>query len=437
MKKYALFAAAALVALAACSKNEVKPQTPETPVDDDSPVAVQFGVASASASIDTRSVGPVDDNWNGKQTLYVYSFARAATPLDYMTAKPFINNIGATSPSTGTSGVINVLNPNPKGDGSADQTPEPFYYNNDLIYDFYGYHMDDAWATGDTPDDYTIANPLQPQAPEPETDRIYVRFLINGSQDLMIAKADPSVDFGKATDDEFKGDPNNVQYVYSAYAARRGVQPTLKFEHLLARFNFSVVSGGADADNVMVESVAIESRYKGNLVVVANTTGTDPDIVDPRGLADLSENTTDLFLQQYNQESGDLEAFKAFQVPPYVSEGANTAQAIGNGASILAVPGVASYWLTVKLKYNDAASATNTTPIDDIRMELKAGDLKKGGASANATEFEAGKEYNVTIKVIGPKEVEITADLKAWEDGGNVEIDPDDKPELPSAGQGA
>ena len=51
MKKYALFAAAALVALAACSKNEVKPQTPETPVDDDSPVAVQFGVASPVSSV--------------------------------------------------------------------------------------------------------------------------------------------------------------------------------------------------------------------------------------------------------------------------------------------------------------------------------------------------------------------------------------------------
>lgn len=435
MKKYALFAAAALVALAACSKNEVKPQTPETPVDDDSPVAVQFGVASASASIDTRSVGPVDDKWNGKQKLYVYSFAKAAAPLDYTAAEAFIDNIAADSPASGTSGKIEVLNPYPKGDTSEGQTPEPFYYNNDLIYDFYGYHMDDAWATGDTPDDYTIANPLQPQAPEPETDRIYVRFLINGSQDLMIAKADPSVDFPNATDNEFKGDPNNVQYVYSAYAARRGVQPTLKFEHLLARFNFSVVSGGADADDVMVESVAIESRYKGNLVVVANTTGTDPDIVDPRGLADLSENTTKLFLQQY-KDNGELEAFKAFQVPTYVSDGANTAQPIGNGASILAVPGVASYWLTVQLKYNEAASATNTTPIDAIHMELKAEELKNGEDSANATEFEAGKEYNVTIRVIGPKKVEITADLKPWEDGGSVTIDPDDKPELPSAGQG-
>ena len=436
MKKYALFAAAALVALAACSKNEVKPQTPETPVDDDSPVAVQFGVASASASIDTRSVGPVDDNWNGKQTLYVYSFARADTPLDYTAAEAFIDNIAADSPASGTSGKIEVLNPDPKDDGSEGQTPEPFYYNNELIYDFYGYHMDDAWATGDTPDNYTSANPLVAQDPVPEKDRIYVRFLINGSQDLMIAKADPSVDFLKATDDKFKGDPNNVQYVYSAYAARRGVQPTLTFEHLLARFNFSVVSGGADADNVMVESVAIESRYKGNLVVVANTTGTDPDIVDPRGLADLSENTTDLFLQQYNEESGDLEAFEAFQVPTYVSDGANTAQAIGNGASILAVPGVASYWLTVQLKYNEAASATNTTPIEAIHMELKAEELKNGVDSANATEFEAGKEYNVTIKVIGPKEVEITADLKPWEDGGSVTIDPDTPPTLPSAGQG-
>ena len=435
MKKIAMITAAVIGMLAACTKTEVKTQVPEPPVNDDSPVAVQFGVGYSDATISTRSVGPVDDTWNAKQTLYVYSFAKEASALDYSTAEPFIDNIGATSPATGASGTIEVLNPDPLGDSTPGQTPEPFYYNNDLIYDFYGYHMDDAWADGASVDEYATVT-IDADNPVPvkkETDRIYIPFLINGSQDLMIAKADPSVDFPKATDPTFASEPTNVQYVYSAYAARRGVQPTLTFEHQLARFNFSVISGGSEADDLMVESVAIESRYKGNLVVVANTTGTAPDIVDPRGIADVSDDVTDLYLQEYD-ESGNLRAFQPYQIETYDSEtpGNNTAKPIGNGSSILAIPDVASYQLTVKLKYNDTASESNTTPLESIVMPLNAKDLKNGEDSAGATQFEAGKEYNVTVRVIGPKEVEITASLRPWENGGNVTIDPDDPPTIPS-----
>ena len=436
MKKYALFAAAALVALAACSKTEVKPQTPEPPVDENSPVAVQFGVSSADATISTKAVGPVDDSWNGKQTLYVYSFAKAAEALDYTTAVPFIDNISASSPASGASGKIDVLNPNPDGKGTPGQTPEPFYYNNDLIYDFYGYHMDDAWADGTAVDDYMsfTVDADNPVPVKKEAGRIYIPFLINGSQDLMVAKADAQTDFAKATDDTFKGEATNVQYVYSAYAARRGVQPTLTFQHVLARFNFRVLTGGSDADELMVESVAIESRYKGNLVVVANMTGTEPDLTDSRGLGELSEDVTDLFLQEYSA-SGDLQAFTPYQIPEYDAETTtnNVAQPIGNGSSILAVPDVESYTLTVNLKYNDTASETHTTPVEPIVMSLNAKALMNGSDPANATEFEAGKEYNVTIKVIGPKEVQITADLNPWTPGGEVVIDPDQPPTVPGA----
>lgn len=437
MKQYALFAASAIVALAACSKTEVKPQTPEPPVDENSPVAVQFGVSSADATISTKAVGPVDDSWNGKQTLYVYSFAKAAEALDYTTAVPFIDNISASSPASGTSGKIDVLNPNPDGEGTPGQTPEPFYYNNDLIYDFYGYHMDDAWADGAAIDDYAAVT-VDADNPVPvkkEAGRIYIPFLINGSQDLMVAKADAQADFEKATNETFKGEATNVKYVYSAYAARRGVQPTLTFQHVLARFNFSVLTGGSDADELMVESVAIKSRYKGNLVVVANMTGVEPDLTDPRGLGELSEGVTDLFLQEYSTTSGDLQAFTPYQIPEYDAETAtnNVAQPIGNGSSILAVPGVESYTLTVKLKYNETAAETHTTPVEPIVMSLDATALKNGSDPANATEFEAGKEYNVTIKVIGPKEVQITADLKPWTPGGEVVIDPDQPPTVPGA----
>lgn len=40
--------------------------------------------------------------------------------------------------------------------------------------------------------------------------------------------------------------------------------------------------------------------------------------------------------------------------------------------------------------------------------------------------FEAGKNYNVNITVYGLEEIEIKASLTAWEDGGDITIDPDE-----------
>ena len=40
--------------------------------------------------------------------------------------------------------------------------------------------------------------------------------------------------------------------------------------------------------------------------------------------------------------------------------------------------------------------------------------------------FVAGKNYNVNITVYGLEEIEIKASLTAWEDGGDITIDPDE-----------
>lgn len=441
MKQYALFAASAIVALAACSKTEVKPQTPEPPVDENSPVAVQFGVNAPVASVSTKATGSVGDVagennvWNG-QPLYILGFDRnitdftnAASTNPEQAGRAFIWNVKATAPAPDpsseppvaatASGIIDVWNPDPDGDpdtpAPAEGSEEPFYYQGNTVYDFYGYHVDDAWATV-TSGTYTPSD--EPVTPTVEANRIYVPFVIDGGQDLMIAKADPAYDIEGT-------EVQNPANAYSAYAARRDVQPTLTFKHQLARFTFEVVAGSESANTIQVDSIKLRSRTTGNLVVV----GTEDVIL---GIADTTatDPTAWMELRQRNA-TGSLEALQPVKLTDY-SEDSATPQTIGE--SILAMPGVAEYDLRVVF---DDTRPEVTTPVEPQVYKLTAATLT--GAGADATKFEAGKSYKVTIKVYGLEKVEITAALQAWEDGGSTVIDPDDPPfpdEDPDQGQG-
>lgn len=42
--------------------------------------------------------------------------------------------------------------------------------------------------------------------------------------------------------------------------------------------------------------------------------------------------------------------------------------------------------------------------------------------------FEPGKSYKVTITVYGLQEIEVTATLVPWADGGSIDIDDDRNP---------
>ena len=91
MKKYFIFAAAAIVA-ASCAKTPAPVQTPDGPEAPavEGKVAVQFGT-NVVANATTKASGPIS-GWN-KQSLYILGFARTETGKNWGT--PFINNVKA------------------------------------------------------------------------------------------------------------------------------------------------------------------------------------------------------------------------------------------------------------------------------------------------------------------------------------------------------
>ena len=369
MKKFFFFAAAVIGMAASCQK-----QSNPAPVEDNSPVAVTFGVNAPSIEVTkTKSNGSLDE-W-GAQDLYIYSFARSTSDF---TTEPFIDNVKVSAPAAGLKEDIT-----PKH--MVGGVEESFYYKVDnTTFDFYGYYVDDA-ATAE---------------PVVAADVISVPVTINGAQDIMLAKASQINDV--------KGTAVDPSRAYSAYSARKGIKPVLKFEHQLARFNFFVVAGSASTtesgNEVSVTSISInETNVEGTLNIVGAKRGLVP--AEPAVADDL-----------YLRDEG-VETLAPVIPNAYVPERNNPKKV---GESIMVIPNETSYSLMYELKQEGV-----TDPVSPAKpITLNIADFGEQAIADGA--FLAGKQYNVTLTVYGLEKVVITAELAEWVDGGDYGYDPDE-----------
>lgn len=396
MKKILFMAIAAICVVAGCKKNPVP--VPE----DESPVAVQFSTRTIDASV-TRTKAAVDA-WTGNEKLYIFGFAAKRSGGNYVDGSqvtlgsgrydltaPFIdgnpaNGVKANSPSTGTNSIISVYNPH------ADTQTEPFYYdvNTNVVYDFYGYYFDNA----------TVIN--ENVAGAAAKDVITYPVTIDGTQDLLYATTD------KATDVNDADEHVTTSQAYGAWAARRGVQPTLNFKHALSQFKFEVKRGrGSFNKKLTIQSIQILGSNKGNFTVVGSNLGyvqtTDDDMNDSFILQGKSSGTDISFIE----ESDDYTSVDGL---------------------LMIAPNQEK--ITVKVTMH----AENYSPNDGIiesTFELPATKVVSG--SANVTKFDEGKSYTVKMIVYGPEQVEFEVSLAEWTDGGTIEYDPDDDNPAPAA----
>lgn len=420
MKKMFFFALAAAGMLTACSSEDTLGGN-----DDQNVSEQQIRLGVASSKVQTRGTGTVggmteDENkWAG-QTLWVYMLQKGSMELGYYktpadaagaaVGTAVFDNKEFKAPNTAESTVSGLAT-------TADGTIA--YYPVSGNYDFWGYRVDDA-VTG-TPDVKLVDDTDTEAAADQATKRV-VDITIDGSQDIMAGKATPSAD-------EVTKLGNYGQNFYSAYAARKGVQPNITFNHLLTRFTFEVRAGskataGAGASGnteaVRVQGVYVESLTDGKLTVAYK--GETKEAAD---LLTFTGDASPLTLKQRaagadnNAPLVDLEEV-ALTWP------ADAAATVGDvlpvGEALLVAPGKTEYPLTIalaqKVKKN-TADADKT----DMNLEQKA-TIKMDGVKA----FEPGKSYKVTITVYGLEEIEVTATLVAWQDGGSIDIDDDRNP---------
>lgn len=375
MKKCFFYAAVASVALASCTKgNDVV-----APEEQAEKQAIQF-VMNNAVEITTRGTGAVGDieggsnEWAGEE-LRVFMFEKGTMNL-------------ATDPNSNYAYFFNneaVYAPNGGNEGAASYVTETKYYPGHGNYDFFAYHADDAIAEGI----------------KQNTDAFTVKIKIDGTQDIMTAKAglsesDKANYLANADDDDFSR-------VYSAYSARRNVHPRFQFSHELSRLVFNVVGeedGVATYKNgkytgIQIDSVKlINTKTTGTMTVAATDT-------KALGIA-WNDVTGSLKLEGRNTAGQETTVMAPFQF----IEGYELHTPVRIGESMLIAPGqgVADslvFYYTQRPNGDDSKIIKN-----EYKYELE-------------NNFEKGKQYNVQFKVYNNQEIKLSIGLTAWEEDNN------------------
>ncbi|MBC5603710.1 fimbrillin family protein [Bacteroides difficilis] len=404
MKRFFLYAMMTAGVLASCSQNENDGLPNNEPADlTPSADAILLSAAAPSVTVNasTRSAGTIGgdganitNSWSG-QKLYIYACQKDSKTGITMSDKISDPNTYALYNEEGMVGTGDKIS------GVTWTDNESRYFPRSGAFDFFGYYGDDA-VTG------------EPQSEAMNgTNVLYKSFIINGSQDLMIAKAELS-EGDKTTLGEA-----DINKAYSSYTARRGVQPSMKFEHLLTRLVFNIKGlGESQPENVYVQSIKVMSKTTGKLVFVyADDTnkGIQWDVNDKGSLLSLQERNANVM-----QELTDKKYYAS-------ATGAPAPTPVGE--ALLVESGVGSYYIEVAVK-QERDKDGNTIPVEQqtetYKLTLQASDVTKGEASAGITTFAPSTSYNVTIAVYSVEKIELKAELGEWIEGGDIVINPDD-----------
>lgn len=482
MKKYfLLIAAAATVFAVSCRKarevEQVTTETPQEEIDDTTPQPVRFG-SSLNVTVDTKAAVT---NFATSDDLYVLGFEKGDNGFKFTEDEPFIPNVKAnlataTDAYHPTTYNIDVFNPH----GVAG---EYFYYAGENVYDFFGYYLGGAYrataqeaqeaqeavlyadyeeyneAKGTSlteeqfailSDEEKIKTPAVPAVPAlPATVPVYnngeavgangtvtkvaVPVVIDGTNDIMMAKTDHEFDVQNRPDDS-KYVPENR--MYSAYSARRTVKPNLKFEHQLSRFIFRTKkAGNVPTNHITIKQIALQSKTAGDLVLYeAGSTATlnflptgEASYIPLKAAVDADAvNYTDV--NEYNQLNGtnlsasdysgldDAEKIKTpAQVAGYPATGhPGHGDYEQLGESIMVFPDAVKYYFKLSLEQKGISVG-----IPDMDLTIDLSSLADGKAIP-------GHQYTVDLLVYGAERVDVTVSLTPWVDAGHVEIDWDE-----------
>lgn len=383
MKKIFAFAIAAVTMTVGCQKIQELIRPGNGPVDDDSPVEIQFttNVATVetkgSGSIDNQTGGAGDLNTLANKKVYIYGFNNS---------KPGEQELDNVEATVGT-----------ETDGKYPLDLGSHFYNGVTdTYDFYGYYVDDAVTGTPAPDE-----------------NYQLDVTIDGTQDILLAEADMNITVPD-------GATWTAEDLFSAKTARAGVVPNLVFEHALARYYFDIQNKGSYTMNL--ESLSISSLTKGKLTVVSKAASAEGETGIVQGLKATTGDNANLFLEL--PEGGvKLWGTNDSEEADYSSDAVSLAGEVmtfakydAAGTQDAAV--TTANQVTVVLTQGGMTGKKRviTMPLN-VETELGTDNIKNGTV--------AGYQYKVSIIVYSLEEVHITATVAPWKDGANLELNPD------------
>lgn len=409
MKKF-MYAALFLGALSSCSNDDdvIENGANSQPAEDGKTVIALAVANNNSYAIETRGIGMVGglnettNKWNGESLYILMTDSGEVTPVEpdytYPGIEPTIlNNVKVTAPNA-TAGLV-----------TAAETGHYYYYPTVGMFDFYGYHVDDAAG----------ANP----APQTVGDSIVLNVTIDGSQDLMVAKADYKADSAAAV----AANPSDwyaKSYKYSAYAARRGVQPTLKFNHLLTQLQFNVINKGTTT-RMWVDSIGVTSKNVAEMVVAGKNHGNikwtgDEAMLYVKNDYDDADRVLDSLAKVplFAPNAGGTDTIKAEK-----TKIGNLLVAASNyQEDITEYEGHIILLQDLKVTEKDEDGNVTQAGRQEVIKDTVTFTIK-----LPSDKFLAQHAYTVNITVYGLKMIEVTAELTRWENGGSFDITPEDQ----------
>lgn len=386
MKKIMLLGAVALAGIiSSCSSDETLSSNNQN--SDLQEIKIGFGANTVVSTRGTGTVGSTDggtNSWNG-QKINIFMLERGTTNLALFENEGAIyDNEVFVAPIAMASGI------------ALPEDNRVKYYPTQGAFDFWGYRLDGC-ETGP----YTAS-----------ADKIEIPFTMDGSQDIMVGKAVPTAEEIAACKKE-GGEPE-PERIYSAFAARRNIQPNITFKHLLSRLTFSVLAGNqaiCSSDGVKVTAIEVVSKNSGKLIAAYTGSEIDQIVFD--------DTETNLILKQRatgaatNENLVDLEA-----VTPEWDAVGDVAKETAVGEALLVAPS-AEYKLIIRLSQTVKTDYSNpsATTVKEFAYE---------DVLTTPSGFEAGKSYNVKITVYGLSEIKVNTTLTPWVDGGNIDMIPED-----------
>lgn len=427
MKKLFLMGAVASLGLLASCSSDDDLSTGGNGKDGLQQIKIGMGVQANVATRGTGTVGAVgaENNTWAKQTVNVYMLNKGTLDVAMFGTDPIYENTVLTTPTDNASGIASELDEH----GVAQYK---YYPTTKTAFDFWGYRLDDAdvTAAGDQDGSATAAAIKSGKfVPYTSEDSLLIGFQIDGTQDIMAGKAVPT--------EEEMNKCGGEENIYSAFAARRDVQPNIKFEHLLSRLNFQVLAGAestTDANTgVKVTGITVKSKATGKLVIAYKGAAAFENVSDQL-IVDKYENPEteaalykDLVVKQRTDGAPLTDNLVDLDpVTPKWNNGMALATQVGE--ALLAIP-ANEYEITINLQQKVQVKGDKGHPTDPDDFQTKdytyTAELKN---TVNPDKgFEPGYSYNVTITVYGLSEIQITTTLIPWKDGGNIEMNPEDE----------
>ena len=249
MNKKFYFALALTAGLfASCSSDDLTAEAPQQGIEVNDNEPAQITISTGMATRGTGSVGFPTAKWDG-QKFNIFMFGKGtfnAATYKAVEAGPdipiYLNTEMTTDPNTQTANYV------------LEGNIQYNYFPGNGAFSFWAYRVDDALdetaldaaALAASNRKYTYVNDLNAPVDSTEATKVIVPIDIDGSQDIMVAIADTAAALTKL---QGKVATATMDRIYTAYSARRAVNPQLQFNHLLTRLYFQVIADDRAVSN--------------------------------------------------------------------------------------------------------------------------------------------------------------------------------------------